>query len=127
MLVVTFAEFTERKNQMPGKKKPIVVSVINMKGGVGKSTISALLCRYGFTVKDLDILAIDLDPQANLSQAFMRNKYKDFLRNHEPSIVELFNGYFPPSKSKQSPFTINRDMLTQQILSYENHSLELIP
>jgi len=35
----------------PGEKmvgKPITVCVINLKGGVGKSTITALLSRYAF-------------------------------------------------------------------------------
>lgn len=46
---------------------PITVCVINLKGGVGKSTISALLARHGYRNRNLDVLAIDLDPQANLS------------------------------------------------------------
>ena len=67
-----------------GKKGPICVSVINMKGGVGKTTIAALLCRYASASYrlDLDVLAIDLDPQANLSQALMReSRYRQFIDN----------------------------------------------
>lgn len=51
---------------------PVCVSVINMKGGVGKTTIAALLGRYASLNLELNVLAIDLDPQANLSQALMR-------------------------------------------------------
>ena len=47
---------------------PLTVCVINLKGGVGKSTISALLARRAYNSRGLDVLAIDLDPQANLSQ-----------------------------------------------------------
>ncbi len=76
---------------------PLVVCVINMKGGVGKSTISALLSRYALITRKKDVLSIDLDPQANLSQSLMHADYNDFLTEKRPSIVEIFNGYQPPS------------------------------
>ena len=75
---------------------PTCISVINMKGGVGKTTIAALLARYASIYLDLKVLAIDLDPQANLSQAFMREGYRKFLNEGWPSIVELFRGHMPP-------------------------------
>ena len=74
---------------------PICLSVINMKGGVGKTTIAALLARYAARM-GRTVLAIDLDPQANLSQALMGDSYGRFLQDRLPSIVELFNGYQPP-------------------------------
>lgn len=52
---------------MVRKKGPICVSVINMKGGVGKTTVATLLSRYAARRLSLNSLAIDLDPQANLS------------------------------------------------------------
>ena len=48
----------------------VTISVINMKGGVGKTTIMALLCQK--FARSFKVLAIDLDPQANLSQALTR-------------------------------------------------------
>jgi len=80
---------------MTRKSGPITVAIINMKGGVGKSTIAALLCRHASVEQRLDVLAVDLDPQANLSQAFMGGNYVTFLRERRPSIVEIFNGYQP--------------------------------
>ena len=74
---------------------PVCVSVINMKGGVGKTTIAALLAEYASADLGLEVLAVDLDPQANLSQALMRD-YQEFLDEKRPSIVELFAGYSPP-------------------------------
>ena len=91
-------------------KGPICVSVINMKGGVGKTTIAALLCRYASASHrlDLDVLAIDLDPQANLSQALMGEfSYRQFINNLSPSIVEIFNGYQPPTPGTTSPEPLN--------------------
>lgn len=82
---------------------PITVCVINLKGGVGKSTIAALLARRGYRTHDLDVLAIDLDPQANLSQGLMHSDYSEFLTQQRPSIVELFSGYIPPTPKASTP------------------------
>lgn len=49
----------------------IVVSLINMKGGVGKTTLAFNLAWYSAWKGKLRVLAVDLDPQANLSQYFM--------------------------------------------------------
>ena len=85
------------------KGNPIVVSIINLKGGVGKTTVAALLARYAARM-NLNVLAVDLDPQANLSQALMtENDYKLFMENGEPSVVELFNGYLPPFHERSAP------------------------
>ena len=84
-------------------KSPVVVSVINLKGGVGKTTVVALLARYAAR-KGLNVLAVDLDPQANLSQALMNeDDYMRFMQNGEPSVVELFDGYQPPSRGRSGP------------------------
>ena len=87
-------------------KNPVVVSVINLKGGVGKTTVVAMLARYAAR-KNLSVLAVDLDPQANLSQALMADDdYQQFMEDGEPSIVELFNDYQPPSRKRAAPSTL---------------------
>ena len=108
---------------------PICVSVINMKGGVGKTTIAAMLARYSASMEpfrwsyqptglNLRTLAVDLDPQANLSQALMgANRYGQFLDDGSPSIVEVFNGYKPPA----SPLDI--DNVVRQV----SDDLHIIP
>ena len=107
---------------------PIVVSVINMKGGVGKTTVATLLGRYANSLQpfdaypkglDLDTLLIDLDPQANLSQSLMGTElYRRFLDRKEPSIVEIFNGYQAPS----TPLDIER-----VVRKIPNRNFKLIP
>ncbi len=84
---------------------PICLSVINMKGGVGKTTIAASLAtiaarRYASKRSSHRVLAIDLDPQANLSQALMGGlSYRQFLDKRSPSVAEVFDGYQPPTAS----------------------------
>ena len=106
---------------------PICISVINMKGGVGKTTIAALLGRYASVFLELDVLAIDLDPQANLSQAFMRDSYKQFLDEKRPSIVELFRGHIPPRTDEPAPSIIDIDEILVRDTHLGGPNLSLIP
>lgn len=109
-------------------KGPVCVSVINMKGGVGKTTIAALLGRYASLTLDLNVLAIDLDPQANLSQAFMRERsYKQFLSNKSPSIVEVFKNYQPPIAGKGSPGPLEISDVVVGNTDLGRDNLQLIP
>ena len=112
---------------MTRKGGPVCVSVINMKGGVGKTTIAALLGRHASMELGLKVLAVDLDPQANLSQAFMRTDYKRFLNHNSPSIVEIFNGYQPPTSKMASstPLDVERVVVGNTPLGGRN--LEIIP
>ena len=112
---------------MAKKDGPVTVCVINLKGGVGKSTISALLARRAFSQYNLDVLAVDLDPQANLSQALMHDSYQVFLDKRLPSIVELFKGYQPPIGEKTSTEELSTNKVVQTIYQYDDHSLQLLP
>ena len=68
------------------EKSPVVVSIINLKGGVGKTTVTALLARHA-AQKEFRTLAVDLDPQSNLSQALMTEKdYRRFMEKKEAAI-----------------------------------------
>ena len=96
---------------MAPENGPICISVINMKGGVGKTTIAVSLARVaarrfamrGAAHGDRRVLAIDLDPQANLSQALMGERsYRQFLDNRSPSVAEVFDGYQPPTSDSPS-------------------------
>ena len=101
---------------------PVCISVINMKGGVGKTTIAALLAEYA--AYRVNVLAIDLDPQANLSQALMGSVgYKQFLESRSPSIVEVFKGYQPATQSTPSPRPLDIDDVVQEV----RRNLHLIP
>jgi chromosome partitioning protein len=109
---------------MPKVQK--IVCVINLKGGVGKSTIAALLAQRAFRNRECDVLAVDLDPQANLSQALMRSRYTTFISKRRPSIVEVFNGY-RSATSTSGPSKLGPDDAVETINTLNERSLQLIP
>lgn len=89
-----------------------VISIINMKGGVGKTTLSTGLADY-FSDKGLKILLIDADPQFNATQAIIdcykgdnsvENDYyiKDILGQNK-TIYELFKPQVDLTKPKEMP------------------------
>jgi chromosome partitioning protein len=85
----------------------VSVSLINMKGGVGKTTLAAQLA-HAATRRSLRTLAVDLDPQSNLSQALLSpEKYVKHLRNKKPTIVQIFEQYYPPTEGSASPRPID--------------------
>lgn len=115
---------------MNGKETlgPVCVAAINLKGGVGKTTLTALLGRHGAARLGLDVLAIDLDPQANLSQAYMRDTYREFLQSQDPSIVEVFSDMRPPGEGRLSPTRLRIEDAVVEIARYRKGGrLDLIP
>ena len=50
-----------------------IISVSNIKGGVGKTTTAAVLA-VGLAEKGYKVLMVDSDPQANLSMCFMQEQ-----------------------------------------------------
>src|SRR5664279_5407083 len=106
---------------------PATVCVINLKGGVGKSTIASLLARRAYRTRELDVLAIDIDPQANLSQGLMHSDYTDFLQQQRPSIVEVFSGYLPPTSKVSAAKPLPSNAPFEIIAQAGTRSLQLIP
>lgn len=103
----------------------ISVSLINMKGGVGKSTIAAQLA-HAAARRNIRTLAVDLDPQANLSHSLLSpEKYVKHLQNNKPTIVQVFERYFPPTEGSASPrpVAIGQVILKKAVFS---SSLDLI-
>lgn len=74
-----------------------VVSVINMKGGVGKTTLAGNLFREVFRTKSKRTLLVDFDPQVNLSQLlFTRSDYDD-LRDQAKTLWSVMEPKAPTS------------------------------
>lgn len=64
-----------------------VVAVLNMKGGVGKTTISAHVMRVLYHRHKVKTILVDLDPQFNLSQALISRRIYDRLKASDHTIL----------------------------------------
>ena len=85
----------------------IVVSLINMKGGVGKTTLATQIAHAADNL-NFRTLAIDLDPQSNLSQSLMTpEKWVKHIRDKKPTVVQIFDGYHPPTSEHPSPVKVD--------------------
>jgi chromosome partitioning protein len=106
----------------------ISVSFINMKGGVGKTTLSAQVAhaadRAGYKT-----LVVDLDPQSNLSQSLLTpKKYVRHLKDRKPTVVQLFDRYMPPSDEYESPRQVDiHDIIIKKAGYWHNSTLDLLP
>ncbi len=106
----------------------IAVSFINMKGGVGKTTLAAQVA-HAANNANFKTLAVDLDPQANLSQSLMTpEKYVKHLREKKPTIVQILEKYLPPSDEHKSPKKVDiHDVIIKNTGYWYNSTLDLIP
>ncbi|MBP2156933.1 ParA family protein [Erwinia rhapontici] len=100
-----------------------VVSMINMKGGVGKTTLTFNMAWYSAWIRNLRVLAIDLDPQANLSQYLMgAEKYLEFLNEQNKTVVDIFEQYSAPDRLTGSPVIINPDDMIHEFKDWQDES-----
>jgi chromosome partitioning protein len=75
----------------------VAVSFINMKGGVGKTSLAMQAAIYA-AWNNKRVLAVDLDPQSNLSQALLGpDEYVKLLKKGRPTVVQLLEDYRPAS------------------------------
>lgn len=103
-----------------------VISFINLKGGVGKTTAAvnvaatiASSCRVGSSQKPARVLLIDLDPQSNASLTLLRSEQYDCKK----TIVNLFKHELSRSDSDET-FDLAEIRCEKPI---ENLNLDLIP
>jgi chromosome partitioning protein len=109
--------------------KSVTVSVTNMKGGVGKSTLTANLGWFCAYEKDLRVLMIDLDPQFNLSQYAMGTKgYTAHLEAEKGTVLHLFEQITPTAVSGKKRARVEPKDIIAPIISWSDGSrVDLVP
>lgn len=85
-----------------------VLSVLNMKGGVGKTTVSAHVMRVLYHRQQKRVLLVDLDPQFNLTQALLTQADYDEILESKKTVMAAFepqpsNDFFKVKASKDAP------------------------
>ncbi|MDH5687923.1 MAG: ParA family protein [Candidatus Bathyarchaeota archaeon] len=106
------------------------VSLINMKGGVGKSTLAVNLAWQfaGLRKWDKKVLVVDLDPQFNASQYLIGvRKYEQIVTNNIPTVWDVFEQLtHTPGKGKPKP--LDPKSVLYNVVSYPDGSrIDLIP
>ncbi len=79
------------------KKGCPVVAVLNMKGGVGKTTISAHVFRHLYSTLRKRVLLVDFDPQFNLTQAVVSQAEYELLKAARKTIFSVMEDSAAPS------------------------------
>ncbi|MBZ8132501.1 ParA family protein [Afifella sp. IM 167] len=107
----------------------VSVSMINMKGGVGKTTLTFNLAWYSAWQADLKVLAVDLDPQANLSQYFMgAERYLEYLSSERATVMDIFEQFSSPKTENGAPTPIDPANVIHHLHRWSDGSLlDLIP
>ena len=68
------------------------VSLINMKGGVGKTTVAVNLADFLANRESQRVLLVDVDPQFNATQCLLQgDQYVDYIEKGGYTIVDIFD------------------------------------
>ncbi len=78
------------ETQKAYKRKCPVIAVMNLKGGVGKTTVSSQVFGAWQGALGGRILLVDLDPQYNLTQTFFEMDVADASAAADKSVISLF-------------------------------------
>lgn len=82
----------------------VCVSMINMKGGVGKTTLATQIAWYATRKLDMKVLLVDLDPQANASQSVMSPQtYVSYLDGGGLTVHDIFEQFTPTGTASGKP------------------------
>ncbi|NOU95625.1 AAA family ATPase [Paenibacillus sp. LMG 31456] len=77
-----------------------VISLINMKGGVAKTTLAVNIADCLYQRHGKKVLLIDVDPQFNATQCLMSgNEYFNYLKDGEDTVLNIFDRNIRPTIS----------------------------
>lgn len=102
----------------------VCVSMINMKGGVGKTILSTQIAWYATVQLDKKVLLIDLDPQANASQSVMSPEpYVAYLNGGGLTVADVFEQFTPTGTTSTSPKKLDPRKVIHNRVEYDDGSL----
>jgi len=102
----------------------VCLSLINMKGGVGKTTLASQIAWYAAMHLDRKVLLVDLDPQANASQSVMSpQKYVSYLDAGGLTVADIFEQFTPTGVASGSPKKLDPVKVIFSRVEYTDGSL----
>lgn len=102
-------------------KQGIVISFINMKGGVGKTTLSIGIADYLARYEQKKVLMIDIDPQFNATHSLLDTyiEKRGVPKNNSDKIDIIDDEQFPVSSLAKL-----RDEESEEMISFYNEILQ---
>jgi chromosome partitioning protein len=107
---------------------PTTISLLNMKGGVGKSTLAVNLA-WQFFQFGKRVLVVDLDPQFNASQYMLGGGgYTTLSKSNAPTTWDIFEQHTSIPGASKKPFDPKKVIHSIHALAkYRSGCLHLIP
>ena len=105
------------------------LALVNMKGGVGKSTLAVNIAwEYG-RQRDLRVLLVDLDPQFNASQYLIGGqRMDDLISNDHPTAWDILEQLTPrPGQPNPEPLDPREVIVTAYAIRGRRGGIDLIP
>ena len=105
---------------------PYVFSTINLKGGVGKTTVSVALAEYFASEKQKRVLVIDLDPQTNATVMLIGEKRWKKANEKGRTIAAMFQEALEKDGAQKFDFDSARQKSVSDV-GHEGLPLDLLP
>lgn len=107
-----------------------IIAVVNNKGGVGKTTASRLLAEYFAIVKGERVLALDMDPQANFSNRYLKMEIDPYQREGRiPPVHPSYDRHAPEDEHWDGRSSIAGIFFGEMVFPYSTYidTLEVSP
>jgi chromosome partitioning protein len=106
-----------------------VISLINMKGGVAKTTLAINIADCLYTRHNKNVLVIDVDPQFNATQCLMSGEeYINYLKEGNDTVVNIFDRSFRPTVGIVEGQSICKPKSLGEIKTYKTRrGFDLLP
>lgn len=107
-----------------------IIAVVNNKGGVGKTTASRILAEYFSIVKQERVLALDMDPQANFSNRYLKMEIDPYQQEGRiPPLHPNYDATMPEDKDWDGRSSIAGIFFGEAVFPYSTYieKLEIAP
>jgi chromosome partitioning protein len=100
-----------------------VIAMLNIKGGVGKTILSANLFAAAHLIDNRSVVFVDIDPQHNLTQYFIPPEERHQLRNQNRTLYAVLQSRPPHAISREQfnalPVALNRGRIGQSKAAFD--------